>query len=101
MMDYLPYPELAQLQGHDSFEQAMEAYAIFAQDRDYPYLVAWRPWLHIAGRLQGSYSDEPAQDATDDRHFSTRMSELRNRIVTRVFGYDGPDRAGFAGKFKC
>ena len=67
MNQFLPYPDLAQLQAHDSFEQAMEAYAIFARDNEYPYLAAWRPWLHIASRIRKSWpvEDEPASDTAD------------------------------------
>ena len=97
MNPYLPCPDLDQLQAHGSFEEAMEAYAIYARDNDYPYLAAWRPWLRMASQVRKAYPDELASDAAESQqHFSTRMSILRNRLVTQVFGHDGLDRTGTA-----
>ena len=94
----LPFPDFAQLREHSTFEEAMQAYAIYARDYEYPYLAAWRPWLHAASRLREFYPvssmipDEAAHDTADGRyHFSRRMSVLRNRVVTEVFGFDGVD----------
>ena len=94
----LPFPDFAQLGTHSTFEEAMQACAIYARDYEYPYLAAWRPWLHAASRLREYFPvssvipDEPAHDTADGRyHFSTRMSTLRNKVVTEVFGFDGVD----------
>ena len=73
----------------------MEAYAIYARDNGYSYLVAWRPWLHVASSIRKAYKEEAA-DATPGEHFSTRMSNLRSRLVFQIFGEDGLDRIGTA-----
>ena len=102
MNPYLPYPDLAQLRAHDTFEEAMEAYALYARDKGYPYLVAWKPWLHFASKLGRYYSledgeeVEPRGDQSAHFHFSKRMSMLRNRIIPEVFGLQGLDFVGAA-----
>ena len=55
-MEYFPFPEISTLQSAPTFELAMTAYAQYAKDHNYPYLVAWKPWLHIAGKLRRNYS---------------------------------------------
>ena len=49
---YLPYPDLDELQAHGSFEEAMEVYTRYARDNEYPYLVAWVPWLRVASLIR-------------------------------------------------
>ena len=94
-ISYLPFPDFDELQAHGSFEEAMEAYAVYARANGYPYLVAWRPWLHVASSIRKAYQEEAA-GAADKEHFSTRMSSMRSRLVIQVFGEDGLDRVGTA-----
>ena len=72
----MPYPDLDELQQYNSFEEAMEAYAIYAKDNGYAYLVSWRPWLHVASSIRKAFQEEPA-DAAIGEHFSKRMSSMR------------------------
>ena len=93
-MDRLPFPDFALLREQATFELAMEAYARHARDNSYPYLAAWRPWLHVASQLRGHYSasQEVPPDSNEARfHFSQTMSTLRNRIISEIFGFDGVD----------
>ena len=89
----MPYPDLDELQQYNSFEEAMEAYALYAKNSGYTYLVSWRPWLHVASSIRKAFQEGPA-DIAQNEHFSKRMSDLRNHTVTNVFGEDGMDRLG-------
>ena len=94
----MPFPDLDVLQQYGTLEEAMEAYAIYAKDNGYAYLVSWRIWLHVASFIRKAFQEEPATDASEDTgprpHFSKRMSILRNRLIEEVFGEDGLDRIG-------
>ena len=94
-ISYLPFPDMDALQQYSTLEEAMEAYAIYAKENGYSYLVGWRPWLHVASSIRKAFQEESA-DAARGEHFSRRMSNMRSRLVTQVFGEDGLDRIGTA-----
>ena len=101
-MDHFPFPDMEEMQmhTHTTLDEAMDAYAVYARDKGYPYLAAWKPWLHFAGKLRRYYSledegeTEPSGEQSAYFHFSTTMSVLRNRSVPEVFGLQGLDFAG-------
>ena len=77
-MDRLPFPDFAVLEEQPTFDAAMTAYAQYAGDHQYPYLAAWRPWLHVASQLRGRYAtmDEVIEDTGDSRcHFFVNTTQ--------------------------
>ena len=80
-MDHFPFPDIEEtrMHMHTTLDEAMDAYAVYAREEGYPYLTAWKPWLHFASKLGRYYSledgeeVEPRGEQSAHFHFSTRM----------------------------
>ena len=76
VLDYYPIPDLVKFEAQESFSLAMEAYAQYARDMNYPYLVAWKPWLHVASRLRVLYGATTEEGLINRDHAADYLKDL-------------------------
>ena len=76
-MDHFPFPDIEEtrMHMHTTLDEAMDAYAVYARDKGYPYLAAWKPWLHFASKLGRYYSLEDGE----------RLNPEVNRALIFIF----------------
>ena len=86
-------PALAQFANEADLDSAMMRYGEYCRDNNLPYFLAWQPWLKAGSTIRKGYE---VPQASDHGKFSTLLTQMRNKVVDRVYGPAGGDYIGGA-----